>query len=323
MSELREKCQHRWPDIVTALGFSESYLNNRHQACFDCGGKDRARFTDYMGTGSYICNQCCPESIDGFELMMRFTGKDFKGVASDIRAIIGDTQARPAQNADVAKIRTKLTGMWAEAKPLAQGCPTHLYLLNRGLSGLMFSQLNDIRCHPALTYWHSEGGEIMNLGKHPAMVAMVRSPDGSPATLHCTYLTHKGDKAALDPVRKLMTPAKSWKGGAVRLQHPEDGQTLCVAEGIETALSMKLLHPEVCPWACISAGNLESFLAPHKDSATIYIAGDNDASFTGQAAAFALAKRLSKKHEAFVLMPEQINTDFNDELVSRLMRKSA
>jgi len=315
MSELRELCQHRWPDILQSFGFPESFLNNRNQACFECGGKDRARFCDYMGTGSYICNKCAPDSIDGFDLLMRFTGKTFKELASEIRPILGDTQARPQQNADIAKNRAKLTRIWKEAKPLSKGCPTHRYLLKRGLKGIRFALLHGLRCHPALTYWHSEGGEVMNLGKFPAMIGAVTTPAGEPATVHCTYLTPDGNNAALDPVRKLMTPSRAWSGGAVRLQTLQPGQVLCVAEGIETALSMKLLYPEVCPWAVISAGNMEKFEPPNDDSAAIYVAADNDLSYTGQAAAFALAKRLTtKKRKAVVLLPEKTGTDFLDKL---------
>ena len=316
MSNLSELCQHRWESILVTLGVPEKLLSKKHQPCPLCdGGTDRFRWTDHLGSGAYICNQC--GTGDGIKFLMEFTGKEFKDVATDIEAIIGTATTSAPVNADVEKTRAKLIKAWRQAKPLSKGCPTHRYLINRGLAGTDFGSLAGLRCHPGLTYWHVEGGEVMNLGKHPAMIGAVTTPAGEPATLHCTYLTADGKKAALDPVRKLMTPSREWKGGAIRLQSLQAGQTLCVAEGIESALSLKLLHPDVCPWACISAGNMESFVPPNHDSDTIYIGGDNDEGFAGQAAAFALARKLSvKKFKASVLMPEKIGTDFNDELNS-------
>lgn len=314
--ELREACQHRWHDIMVSMGVHQSILTKRHQACPLCkSGKDRFRWTDYLGMGGYICNQC--GSGDGFDFLMQYTGKDFKGVAEDIRSIIGETQARPVQNSDIEKARKRLVSIWQGANKLSPNCPTHLYLKSRGLDGLRFSTLTGIRCHPGLDYWHYEDDELMNLGKHPAMVSLVTTYDNKPATLHVTYLTKDGGKAALDPVRKLMTSCRNWQGGAVRLGSLEDGQVLCVAEGIETALTMKLNNPDWCTWACISAGNMEKFLPPN-NAHTVYIAADNDYSHTGQAAAHTLAKRIISKMgeiRVSVLMPTKQGHDFNDQLM--------
>lgn len=313
MSDIKHLTQHRWDDLLTSFGLPEILLNKRNQPCIFCGGKDRARYTDYMGAGTYICNQCAPESIDGFELLMRFTNMDFKALASSIRSSLGDTTARPAQNTDLGKNRKKLQTIWSEAKPLSKGCPTHLYLLGRGLAGIEFGKLTGIRCHPALTYWHVEGGDVMNLGKHPAMVALVTTPEGQPATIHCTYLQKDGQKAALDPVRKIMTPSRSYQGGAVRLQPLGKDEVLCVAEGIETALAMKLMFPDLTPWACISAGNMEKFEPPQEcEGGAFYVGADSDLSFTGQAAAYGLAKRLSGKFEVSVLTPPKKGHDWLD-----------
>ena len=314
MSELREQCQHRWPAIFANFGVPESFTNKKHQPCPLCGGKDRARFTDHMGTGAVICNGCAQDSIDGIEFLQRFTGKDFKTVAADIRSILGETVAAPAKDVNIEKQRQKLTETWAAGMPLSKDCPTHKYLLNRGLAGLDFASLVGLRCHPALTYWHVEDGKPMDLGKHPAMIGLITTPEGLPASIHCTYLTHDGRKGAFDPVRKMMSPSRPISGGAVRLQKLEENQTLCVAEGIETALAMKLHHPDCCPWAVISTGNMEKFTPPNHCSSAIYIAADNDENFAGQAAAYSLAKKLSlKKHKASVLMPKQ-KGDFLDQL---------
>lgn len=316
MSEISDICQHRWDDILQGFGVDQSVLNGRNQPCPMCGGKDRFRYTNFQGNGNVICNHCmaAEECVDGFGFLMRFTGKDFKMLATEIRAMLGETQIRPPHNADVAKQRKKLSDTWSAASKLSKGCPTHRYLLNRGLAGLEFGSLHGLRCHPGLTYWHVDGGIPMNMGKHPAMIGLVTTPDGLPATIHCTYLTKDGRKAALDPVRKKMTPSRCADGAAIRLQTLSEGQVLCVAEGIETALAMKLMHPDCCPWAVLSEGNMQKFVPPNNDSSAIYVCADNDANYVGQAAAFALAKKLSlKKIKASVLMPDQ-QGDFLDQL---------
>lgn len=313
MSDIKMLCQFRWDDIHSRFGVNSDWLTGRHQACPFCqAGKDRFRYTNHEGNGGFFCSQC--GSGDGFELLERYTQKPFKEIVQEIRQILGDTHAKPQENSDVSKIRRKLKSTWDQASALSKGCPTHRYLLNRGLQGLEFGTLQGIKCHPGIVYWHREDGELMNLGKHPAMIGLVTTVDGWPATLHVTYLTKDGRKAALDPVKKILPPSRKWKGGSIRMQPIKDGQTLCVAEGIETALAMKLQYPDCCPWAVISAGNMESFIPPNDDSSAIYIAADNDASYTGQAAAYSLAKTLSgKKLKASVLMPKKQGHDFLDE----------
>lgn len=323
MSDIKQLCQYRWADIHARFGVDTNLLTGRHMGCPFCeAGKDRFRYTDFEGNGGFICNQC--GSGDGFELLQRITGKEFKDIAIEIRLILGDTQAKPIQNVDLEKTRRKLKSVWEEAKPLSKGCTTHRYLLNRGLSGLLFSGLTNLRCHPGLTYWHrDEQGKPVDLGKHPAMVGLVSTVEGQPATLHVTYLNKNGEKRAFDPCKKIMPPSRKYSGGAVRLEPLKDGQTLIVAEGIETALALKLEYPDCCPWAVLSAGNMEKFEPPNHDSSTVYIAADNDSNYVGQAAAFRLAMQLSKKKcKASVLMPEKQGTDFLDEHLARNRKAS-
>ncbi|WP_411713387.1 primase-helicase zinc-binding domain-containing protein [Neisseria weaveri] len=61
LSDLKAAAAGRWPEIHAALGIPREYLNPRkHCPCPYCGGKDRYRYTDYQGTGAFICNQCTP-----------------------------------------------------------------------------------------------------------------------------------------------------------------------------------------------------------------------------------------------------------------------
>lgn len=321
--EIREACQFRWSDILSRYGVDERVMNRRNQSCPFCGGTDRFRYTDRYGGGEWICNQCCePGNGDGFEFLMRLTGKPFKEIASELREILVHTEARPAAQTDVQKARAALNKLWGECVALSQGDPVHRYLYGRGVR-VTFSELSGIKLHPELPYWDTSEAEPYLVGKFPAMIGLITDVAGEPATVHCTYLTAKGEKAALDKPKKIKSPVRPYTGGAVRLMMPTQGQPLCVAEGIETALAMKTLYPELCPWAVVSAGNMEAF-EPPQGSEAIYIAGDNDASFTGHKAAYTLANRLwRKKMQVSVVMPPSAGTDMADVLVASMSEQAA
>ncbi|WP_244895071.1 primase-helicase zinc-binding domain-containing protein [Neisseria dumasiana] len=71
LSDLKAAAAGRWPEIHAALGIPREYLNPRkHCPCPYCGGKDRYRYTDYQGTGAFICNQCTPDGGSGFDLLL-------------------------------------------------------------------------------------------------------------------------------------------------------------------------------------------------------------------------------------------------------------
>jgi putative DNA primase/helicase len=165
---------------------------------------------------------------------------------------------------------------------------------------------------PSQGYW--EDGK--KVGEYPAMAHLVSDKDGNPATWHITYLTERGEKAPVFSAKKLMTPSRDWKGGAIRLCCKySDGKTLGIAEGVETALACAdwLGHPV---WAAVNANNLAAFEPPEWVERLVIFA-DNDGTFTGQAAAFELARRMKVKRKmktVEVEIPIEQETDFADEL---------
>ena len=73
---IKARAQHSWPAILAGLGIDPRYLQNRHGPCPACGGKDRFRFDDREGQGTFYCNQC--GSGDGFHLLERVHGWSFR-----------------------------------------------------------------------------------------------------------------------------------------------------------------------------------------------------------------------------------------------------
>ena len=103
-------------------------------------------------------------------------------------------------------------------------------------------------------------------------------------------------------------------GAAVRLAPHED--KLGIAEGIETALAASVLF-NMPVWAALNAGLLS--WTPPAEVETVFVFGDNDASATGQAAAYALAQRLKAKGvAAFVEIPTRTGDDWADVLARQL-----
>jgi putative DNA primase/helicase len=143
------------------------------------------------------------------------------------------------------------------------------------------------------------------------MLARVDNVEGVMVTLHRTYVTHDGHKAAVPTVKKLMPCALNGAsaGGAIRLYPAEE--TLCVTEGIETALAVRMQSGyAVC--AAISATGMAQVILP-PIAQTVLICADHDRA--GIEAAHALANRLLREgRQVKILLPPTPGTDWCDAL---------
>lgn len=101
MTKVIDLAQGHWPSILGALaGLSADQLTDKHQPCPLCGGKDRYRFDDQNGSGSWFCNKCGgPQQAggagNGIDLLMRRTGWEFKEAAQRIEQHLGIVPQRP------------------------------------------------------------------------------------------------------------------------------------------------------------------------------------------------------------------------------------
>ena len=75
-----------WPDLLAGLGL-DIPRHGKHGPCPACGGKDRFRFDDKEGRGTFICGQC--GAGDGLELVCRVTSKGPKEAAELIAPMVG------------------------------------------------------------------------------------------------------------------------------------------------------------------------------------------------------------------------------------------
>jgi putative DNA primase/helicase len=281
MQRISETARGRWHGILPQLGISPKLLRNRHGPCPMCGGKDRFRFDNKDGKGTWICNKC--GSGDGAELVKRVRGVEFKEAAKMVESVAGTV--RPIQGSvKKAPDKRHLNQLWDQSMRVTKSDPVGRYLNKR--CGIASLYPMDLR------YW----GES-------TMLARVRDGQGNPITIHQTLI--KGDKAGT----RMMMCGSLPSNVSIQLC-PLAGPVLGIAEGIETALSASALFT-VPVWASISAPLLKKWRPP-KSVERVMIFGDNDENFAGQEAAYSLARALSGDVEVEVKIPSIPGWDWND-----------
>jgi len=310
-----ERANGRWPEILKSLGVDESFLTGKNTPCPlpGCGGKDRFRFDDNQGFGTYYCNQCGPGN--GFEFVKNWIGCEFQEAAQRVETILLGGQ--PPQRQKVVKKqpdeyqRDLSAGRFNESilrgcQKIKPGDSVSQYLKNRGL---------DI-ASDALLYapkiWDTDTEKA-----YPGMVIKIYSPAGEVISLHRTFL-QDNKKADIPSPRKITKGIISTKGGAIRLYKATD--TLSIAEGIESALAVRQgFAPGVPVWSVMNADGMRSFQPPD-GLKKLGIYCDNDINFVGQFAAYDLAARLIRdglieKGNIAVYCPKFGGHDFLDELI--------
>ena len=192
--------------------------------------------------------------------------------------------------------------LWERCQPLIH-TGAAIYLHSRGISDIVHESL---RFHPEVLY-----REDNSIDRLPAMVAAIRSADGSINAVHRTWLDASGTtKACLRNPRKLLG---SPKGHGV-LFHPERAarNDIVVGEGIETVLSVTAALPGSAGIATLSSSGMAGIDIPDTIG-RILIAVDRDDS--GYRAAAKLEQRLCDEGRPVRRIVPQRN-DFNDDLMA-------
>lgn len=191
----------------------------------------------------------------------------------------------PATEAAEAEAkRRRALALWLEARPAIAGTPVDCYLKARGIDlATLGRQPRALRYHPAL--WNAESGR-----KWDAMVAAVRGPDGKHVATHRTWLAlvprpgtnlYRWTKAPLEVPKKVLGSIGDgfiplWRGASGKpLREAPAGDTIVIAEGIETALSVAVACPEYRVISAISLGGLARVALPPAIG-TVILAYDND-----------------------------------------------
>lgn len=92
VATVREAARGRWRSLILpALDITVPDNTRRHAPCPVCGGKDRFRFDDQDGRGTYYCNQCDPHAGDGFDLVRKARHLPFRETLPLVAGVLGLT----------------------------------------------------------------------------------------------------------------------------------------------------------------------------------------------------------------------------------------
>jgi len=241
------------------------------------------------------------------------TGLEMLGDPAIAGAVEQDRAHRPPKSHP--DTRKAVAALWGRSMAIT-GTHAAAYLAARGIDANTIAGAEDLRFLPEART--KEDGKTFVL---PAMLAAVRNPAGEITSqitgLHRTFLSAtEAKKANIEDPKKALGQLHG--GGAWLSRGSAEGGCLVVAEGIETALSVKMAFPAVALVAALTAPHLELINIPDHYR-RIAIAADPD--MAGMRAARALASRLASQDErgqgrtVRIISPAEGEGDFNDLLM--------
>ena len=270
----------READIVLVYGGTlYGQRNKRRGPCPLCGnGKGKKTghaFEVDIGRNTWRCYSCDEPGGSVIDLEHLLHSKAGETIVDAARRLVGDTpmraervQPEPVLIPEGESFAERFASQILKESVPATNTLVGRYLMNRGIFGkVLIGALKVLRFHPRV--YHS--GPASNPRTYPAMIAQVVVPDllGNPIPtggIHVTYLARDGSGKAHVPegekAKKMWGPQhlNGLPGGVWLGPVPDAGsdQWTVVAEGIETALSVAILHNEPCfIGAALSLGRLQ------------------------------------------------------------------
>lgn len=93
--KVMDAARGRWASLLPELGVDGGSLGGRHTRCPGCGGRDRFRFDDQGGDGTFICSQGGGGNLagNGITLLIHVHGWDWKRAVEEVgRRVLSDAE---------------------------------------------------------------------------------------------------------------------------------------------------------------------------------------------------------------------------------------
>ncbi|QGP53365.1 DNA primase TraC [Piscirickettsia salmonis] len=278
--DVKAAAQGKWRNILPSLGVGQEYLTGRHSPCPCCGGKDRFRFDNKEGRGTYFCNQC--GAGNGLDLVMKLNGWNFRHASNEIsRVVIGNSTGRESDNHKKIVKRQEYVftydNLIREEKRQdvrLQSCS----LFNSGVLAYNHPYLMKKEIVADLKVMKVGAWPYYNQGETTLLIGLYDLYYGLEGTLH--NIQGIFAKNLNDGSNKRFLPGGGVKGLCCPIGFDgwDNAGELYIAEGVATAMSIHILTG--CPaLASMSLNNIEPIILLAKKKfpyAHIVIAADDD-----------------------------------------------
>ncbi|ESL74431.1 hypothetical protein L423_03843, partial [Enterobacter roggenkampii] len=267
--EVTSAAAGRWPYVLAGLSIDVPDSSRRHSPCPACGGKDRFRFDD-NGRGSFICNQC--GAGDGLDLIKRVNNCDTTEAAQLAADVLGiDYRAAQTDPTAASQRREQMESERQQREQERQKQAAEDAEQRRATFARLYAGMRQSVTRGESEYLQSKGLTGFKYPLMPDGSLLLELVDESGAVAAAQTITPHGEK------RLLTGSAK--RGAYHAVNAPEQPQSVLIAEGLATALSVHLMRPEALTVAAIDAGNLlpvAEVMCRMYPAAQIVIAADND-----------------------------------------------
>ncbi|WP_407212061.1 toprim domain-containing protein [Enterobacter hormaechei] len=265
-----------WPYVLAGLSIEVPDSSRRHAPCPACGGTDRFRFDD-NGRGSFICNQC--GAGDGLDLIKRVNNCDTTEAARLAADVLGiDYRAAETDPTAASQRREQMESERQQREQERQKQAAESEKQRRATFASLYAEKRQSVTQGESEYLIAKGLDGFTFPLMPDGSLLLELVDESGVVTAAQIITPPGEK------RLLTGSAK--RGAYHAVNAPESPQSVLIAEGLATALSVHLMRPDALTVAAIDAGNLlpvAEVMRRKYPQAQIIIAADNDHHQNGEA----------------------------------------
>lgn len=294
-------------DFIASRGIKLHRQGAEYVACcpFHTNSGKNMNFTVRPDKQFFHCFGCGAHG-DVFGFLMRHDNMKF----SEAVEVIAGKAAMPAAHAPQAISKNKADDealkaeridralkLWKQCIPV-RGTLVETYLRARGITCPI----------PPVIRYHSNLRHMPSTKYFPAMVSFVQGADGKFCGVHRTYLDGTGTKKAD------VTPAKKMLGSWGHIRLTEAGDTLAIAEGIETALSVRVAVPTLSVWAAMALGNFGAAVPEHVKKIIFLGDADNSDQAKAEKQMRDAAQKLRGNNRTIMWCFPPSGYDFNDLL---------